>query len=80
MTRKEKRGSSLIKAFGLETEKDMERTVVYIVRRDSADGPENDVFLDYTLAREWAKHIGASVEEETEIDRETLNAMKEAQS
>jgi hypothetical protein len=51
---------------------------VSIVHRDSADGPEVDVFTDDALAQEWAEHIGSTVTEECIIDRTTLNAMKKS--
>lgn len=50
--------------------------LIYIVARDSADGPELDVFTDLTLAQEWAGYIGASVQEENTIERDILDAMK----
>lgn len=51
---------------------------VYIVHRDSADGPEVDVFTDSGLAKEWAQHIKSSVCEEYIIDKNTLDDMKES--
>jgi hypothetical protein len=52
---------------------------IYIVRRESADGPQNDVFTDFALAQEWANIIGAErVEEEPIIDRSFLDEMKRA--
>lgn len=49
---------------------------IYIVDRDSADGPENDCFLSLALAQEWAAHIGGTVREENTINRALLQAMK----
>lgn len=51
---------------------------IYIVHRDSADGPEVDVFTDSGLAEEWAQHIKSSVCEEYIIDKNTLDDMKES--
>lgn len=50
---------------------------VYIVRRESADGPEVDVFTDSDLADKWAEAIGSTVEEEGIIDEDTLKGMLE---
>jgi hypothetical protein len=48
---------------------------VYIVCRDSADGPEMDCFDDPDLAQEWAERIGSRVQEEQTIGRQTLRLM-----
>ena len=49
---------------------------VFIVHRDSADGPEADTFSDRELAEEWAEHIGSTVTEEFIIDKAVLEQMK----
>lgn len=46
----------------------MQPTQIYIVMRDSADGPELDVFLDEANAEAWAEHIGAGVQVENTLD------------
>lgn len=51
-------------------------TNIYIVRRESADGPEMDCFTDPSLAQEWAEYIGSAVEEECIIEADTLDDMK----
>lgn len=51
---------------------------VYIVHRDSAEGPEADTFTDLSLAEEWAEYIGSEVTEEFIIDKKTLDAMKKS--
>ena len=51
---------------------------VYIVRRDSADGPEIDCFEDRGLAEQWAKHIYSTVEEENTIDKAMLKELKKS--
>lgn len=51
---------------------------VYIVRRDTIDGPEVDVFTNESLAAEWALECESTVQPENIIDRSTLDAMKQA--
>jgi hypothetical protein len=51
---------------------------LFIVERDSADGPELDVFTNEQLADEWAQFIGETVITENTIDRDTLDAMKQS--
>ena len=51
---------------------------VYIIRRESAEGLEVDVFTDEGLAKEWAAIVGVQVTTEHPIDRSILNAMKQA--
>lgn len=51
---------------------------LYIIRRESADGLEVDVFTNEALATEWAALIGVDVTTEHPIDRTILNAMKES--
>lgn len=51
---------------------------IYIVDRESVDGPETDCFTSLSLAEEWAEFIGGSVREEQPIDRASLDAMKQA--
>lgn len=51
---------------------------LYVVFRDSADGEQVDLFDSYAMAKEWADCVGAEVYSECVIDRETLDAMKEA--
>lgn len=41
---------------------------IFIVSRDSADGPELDCFTSEAKARQWAKHIGAEVQTENTLD------------
>lgn len=54
----------------------VEELPVYIVRRDSAEGLETDVFTDADLADEWGTYINECVNEEYPIDRGTLDDMK----
>lgn len=58
---------------------DNDTNPIYVVRRDSAEGPEVDCFTDLTLAKRWAKHIGARVEVEYPIDRTLLRDMIKCQ-
>lgn len=51
--------------------------MVYCVEREGGDGLEQDIFLDETLAEEWAHAIGGRRYNEYTIDRNTLNDMKD---
>lgn len=51
---------------------------LFIIRRESADGLEVDVFTDEELAKEWATVVGVDVSTEHPVTRTILTAMKEA--
>lgn len=50
--------------------------IVYCVEREGGDGIEQDIFLDESLADEWAQYIGGQRYNEYTIDRITLNDLK----
>lgn len=56
--------------------------LIYIVRRESSDSPNNvetDCFTDPVLAKEWANFLGEEVLTEETIGRNCFKAMKRAE-
>lgn len=52
-------------------------TGVWIVEREGGDGLAIDVFLDQTLAEQWAKLCGGFCHSEPILEAEDLIAMEE---
>ena len=53
----------------------MNITRVWIVERESGDGPEVDVFLNQSLAKRWAETCGGWCHSEPILDEADVMAM-----
>lgn len=50
---------------------------IYVVEREGGDGIEHDLFLDESLANEWAEYNGLKAYVEYPIDRKTLDLLED---